>query len=145
MGTGGFNLKVQTPTDDVKANQAAAPVAGDFSDLGSVRSVSLESTAQEIDITTQSSNENREILDERGTKSWNVSVSGVVSSADLFKSLELNVLNNKLRWFRLVQSDNANRTYLAKFKISNISIEGANDSEVTFSMSLMSSGPRTIT
>ena len=73
-------------------------------------------TAQEIDITSGSSNENRELLDGHGTKSHQVTFSGVVQNDATFKALEVNFLNQKLRWFRLIQADNANRKYTSKYK-----------------------------
>lgn len=141
----GFQLQIQTPTDESVASGSSAPATNAFSVIGAIQSNSIEIAASEIDITTQSSNENREILNDRGIKNLNINVTGLATDSSLHKALELNVFSNKLRWFRLVKVDDSSRTYLSRFKISNLSQEGAHDGAVSLSFSLMSSGAVVIT
>lgn len=141
----GFQLQIQTPTDESVASGSSAPVANAFSVIGAIQSNSIEIAASEIEVTTQSSDENREILNDRGIKNLNINVTGLATDSSLHKALELNVFSNKLRWFRLVKVDDSSRTYLARFKISNLSQEGAHDGAVSLSFALMSSGAVVIT
>ena len=45
-----------------------------------------------------------------------VSIGGVGSDAQLFKDIELDHINNRLRWFQAEQQDNSNRKYTFKAK-----------------------------
>ena len=143
-GLSGFRFPIYTPTNATKANQAAVPADGDFTLIGGVQEKGLELSAPEIDITNQSSNENREILGGHGIKSNNVNFSGILQNSDLYKALETNFLNQKLRWFRIIQTDNANRKYTSLYKITALSFNGSHDGAITFSCSLSSSGELTI-
>ena len=143
-GLSGFTFTILTPTDSAKASQSAVPADGDFTVIGGVQEKGFELTAQEIDITSGSSNENRELLDGHGTKSHQVTFSGVVQNDATFKALEVNFLNQKLRWFRLIQADNANRKYTSKYKITSLSNTAPHDGAITFNATLTSSGPLTI-
>lgn len=140
----GFNGKLQTPTDAVIAVQTAAPASNDFATIGGLSNFSAELSATEIDITNQSSNESKEILDGRGVKALSLTFTGQATDAQLAKDIETNVLSQKLRWFRLLQSDNLNRTYTGKFKITNFSLSGSHDGSVEVNFSLMSSGVVTV-
>lgn len=143
-GLSGFKTLLQTPTDETKAAQATAPAAADFSTIGGFQSVDSDGSASEIDVTNQSSGEYREILDGRGVRSLDINCSGVLQNTAIAKALEANQFSQKLRWFRIVQEDDSNRTKTAKFKITSFSKSSAHDGSVNFSMSLMSSGPVTI-
>ena len=138
-GLAGYNYRLQTPTDASISNQDGKPQVSDYEDLGNVTSNSIELTATEIDITSQSSNQNKELLDGFGIKSASISSSGLKSDQQLHNDLEENFGTQRLRWFRLIQRDSG-RVYEGKFKITSLQVEGANDQAVTFSLSLMSSG-----
>ena len=136
----GFTFKCYTPSDAVKAIQDTPPADGDYVVIGGLQEKGLERTASEIEITSDSSGENRELLDGHGVRSGQITLSGFVQDTDLFKSLESTFLAQKLRWFRLIQPDNANRKYTGKFKITSLSNTGSHDNAITFSATLMSSG-----
>ena len=143
-GLSGFTYTVLTPTDSAKASQSAIPDDADFTVIGGSQEKSLELTAQDIDITNQSSDENRELLDGHGTKSHQVTFSGILQDDAVFKALEVNWANQKLRWFRLIQADNSNRKYTSKYKITSFSNSAPHDGATTFNATLTSSGPLTI-
>ena len=143
-GLSGFRFPILTPSDVAKASQDAPPADGDFEVIGGVQEKGLEMTATEIDITNNSSSENREILDGHGVKSHQITFSGILQNADLHKALENNFLNQKLRWFRIIQTDNGNRKYTSKYKITSFSTTGTHDGAITFNATLMSSGALTI-
>ena len=143
-GLSGYRFPIQTPSDSVKAAQDAIPDDADFETIGGVQNKGLEITAAEIDITSDSSGENREILDGHGIRSHNLTVDGIVQNSVLFKALETNALNQKLRWFRVVQTDNAARKYTSKYKITSFQSTGAHDGAIQFTATLTSSGPLTI-
>ena len=141
----GFKLLLQTPLDDAKAKQDAVPIAGDFSSVAGIQAKSVSINAQEIDITSGSTDEWRTLLADRGTRSWDISGNGVMDDGALAKKLESRSIDNSLNWFRVIRSDQANRAYTGKFKISTFNFEGNHDGSVNFDISLMSSGPLTIT
>ena len=140
----GFKTWLQTPTDENLASQEASPLANQFETIGGFQTIDPSYTATEIDATNQSSNENRELLNERGIRSSNISGSGVLQNSAIAKALELNWISQKLRWFQVVQQDNNNRTYKSRFKITNFSHSSAHDGTVNFTIELMSSGPISI-
>ena len=140
----GFKLLLRTPLDDAKSKQAAIPADGDFTDIAGLRAKSLTINSAEIDITSGSSNEWREILPDRGIRSFDISGSGVMDDGALAKKIESRSIDNSITWFRLVQSDSGNRAYTGKFKITSFSFTGNYDGSVDFEMSLMSSGQLTV-
>ena len=140
----GFTYKVYTPSDAVKAVQSTVPGDSDFVVIGGLQEKGLEFTATDIEITNDSSGENRELLDGHGIRSYTVTLNGFVQNSALHKALEVNSMNQKLRWFRMIQPDNANRKYTGKFKISSLTNTGSFDNAITFSATLTSSGPLTI-
>ena len=143
-GLAGQDFIIKTPAAESVANGAAKPQDSAFTALGNVQTLSKEFTATEIEITSQSSNNNRELLEEAGIKQMTLSVEGYVPDSTLFRSLETNMLNQKLRWFQVSRPDNSGRTYTGKFKITSLSDTGGVGDAVTFSLSLMSSGAVTI-
>lgn len=142
----GYRYPIYTPSDDVKAVQAAVPDDADFEKIGGCQEKTFERTATEIEITSDSSGENRELLDGHGIRSAQITFNGFTRDSALHKSLETNWASQKLRWFRLVEQDNANgagRTHTGKFKITSFSNTGTQDGAITFNITLMSSGPIT--
>ena len=137
----GFKLLLQTVSDDAKAKQVAVPNAGDFANVAGLQAKSLAINSQEIDITSGDSDEWREILADRGTRSVDISGNGVADDGALAKKLELRSFDNSITWFRITRSDSANRSYTGKFKITSFNITGNHDGALEFEISLMSSGP----
>ena len=138
---GGFKTWLQTPTDEAIASQDAAPATGDFSTVGGFQNIDFNLTASEIDVTNQSSDENKEILNERGVRAGSISGSGILQDSAIAKAIEANVLSQKLRWLRIVQDDTASdRTYSGRWKITDYSFSAPHDGPVTFSFTLSSSG-----
>ena len=139
----GFQAQFKTPADKAIAIQSGAPSNADFSQVGSVRTVSRNFAAAAIDITTQSSSENRELLDGRGIKTFDVSVGGVADDAQIYKDLLADLLANNLRWFQIDQVD-ASVKYTFKGKIVSLNQDASHDDAVAFTLEVQSSGSVTI-
>ena len=144
MGLSGFTMVLQTPSNAAVAVQEAAPADGDFTTVGGLQSKTMDFAASEIDITADDTNENRTLLDGHGIKSLDFSADGFLKNNQIYKDLEASWASQSLRWFRIIQPDNGNRTYTAKFKITSIQHTGTHDGAVGFSATLMSSGAVTI-
>ena len=143
----GQKFLLQTPSDEAKAVQDAAPSDGDFTTVAGMQTVTGDLTATEIDVTNQSSGENRELLDAHGIRAFTISGTGIMQDSAMQKALETTYANQKLRWFRIKQDDVTTGviTRVAKFKISSFNITGVYDNAITFNMTLMSSGAVTRT
>lgn len=135
----GYSFVVQSPLTEAIANGLAnTPQDSDFLDLGSSRSDSADFSATTIDVTTKNSNQNQELLTERGIKSVSISMEGVLEDIDIAKNLEVNWGNQKLRWFRLKREDGV--TWTGKFKIESYNFSGDHGGSQDFTMTLASSG-----
>lgn len=135
----GAKVTVQTPLVQAVANGSAMPQDSDFEDIGASRGDNFEINSTVIDVTTKGSNEDMEILDERGIKSRNLTLEGLLEDSDIAKALEQNAENNKLRWFRITREGDG-VTYTARFKIANYSFNSNYDEAVPFNLTLNSSG-----
>lgn len=138
----GIKFRMKTPFDDAVANGQAVPTVDQFQHIGGFQSNTFETNVTVID-TTNKDSENSQILDERGIVSRASSGEGLVENSEIFKKLEINAENRKLRWFLFERDDG--RTFVAKFKISNLTRTGSYDDAVKFSASFQSSGPISIT
>ena len=132
-------MLLQAVLDDAKASQDATPADGDFSTVGGIQTKAINFNGQEVDVTSGSSNEWRELLDGRGVRSFDISGSGIADDSDLLKKIEQRSSDNKITWWRINRSDQ-DRKYTGKFKAS-FNNNGAHDGAVNFELSLMSSGP----
>lgn len=138
----GIKFRIKTPFDDTIANGSVQPTEDQFQHIGGFQTNSFEVSSTVIDVTNKDS-ENTEILDERGIVSRVSTGEGFVEDSAIFKKLEINAQNNKLRWFLFERDDG--RTFVARFKISNFSENGSYDDAYKFSANFQSSGPIFIT
>lgn len=134
----GFKFILKTPLTDALAFQTDRPNNSDFAQFGAIQSNTFEIAASAIETTNKSSAENREILDNYGMSTLDLSGTGFTDNSIIVKNLEQNVISQKIRWFLLEREDG--RRFISKCKITNISAEGAHDGAVSFSIALMSSG-----
>lgn len=140
----GAKVRLQTPLTQAVANGVAEPQDSDFQDIGAARSEGLETNITVIDTTTKGSNENMEILDERGIKSNTITLEGLLEDSDIAKALEQNVDNKKLRWFRISREGDG-VTYTGKFKLVSYNFNADYSEAVPFTLNLNSSGEVTRT
>lgn len=134
----GFRFILKTPLTDALAFQTDRPNNSDFAQFGAIQSNTFEIASSVIETTNKSSAENREILDNHGMATLDLSGSGFTDDSIIVKNLEQNVISQKIRWFLLEREDG--RRFVTKCKIANVTAEGAHDGAVSFSISLMSSG-----
>ena len=134
----GFKFLLSTPTGADVPFQSARPAENLFTTIGGFQSNGLNISAEGIDITNKSSGEWRELLKNRGKVSLDISGAGIMDDTDLKKELELNVINEKLRWFKLTREDN--RSFYALCKIVSLNFQGQHDQAMTFDFALQSSG-----
>ena len=134
----GFLYKLKTPNVVSVAEQTTLPNLTAFNDIGGFQSNTMSGSASEIDVTTKSSGENKELLNKRGIVSLEFSGEGVAQDTDTHKSLAISFLSQKLRWFLVEREDG--RKFISRFKITSYSVSATHDGPQTFSISLMSSG-----
>ena len=140
----GFQALVQSPADKAIAVQANAPSNSDFSQVGGLRSNNKTFNNTPIDITTQSSNELRELLDGHGIRSLDVSIEGVANDSQIFKDILQDQVAGRLRWFQLFQEDSGVRITF-KAKIVSYAENAPYDDAVGLTLEVQSSGAITIT
>lgn len=112
--------------------------------VGGLRTKSMTLNNEPIDVTNHGSNQFREILASAGIRSLSMSGSGVYTgdSATL-QAIEAAALAGTLVSFQMVD-DNNSRTYEADFKVVSFEWSGEYNTEMTYSISLESSGTITV-
>lgn len=107
------------------------------------REHSLVQNNEQVDITNKSSNAFRTFLEGAGTKSIEVTVSGVMTNDAGFETLQGYARNNSINAMALQYADGD--TIEGSFAVSNFTVGGVHNGEQTFSMTLQSSGAWTFT
>lgn len=113
--------------------------------------LSVSQSKEAIDVTSKDSNNNRELLSGGGTKSMNVSFSGIYDhSTAIIKTIEgyfdAGTLNDFYLEYPLETSTNTTyKTQASTFFISSYENTGVVNGAMTFSMTLESSGAVTTT
>lgn len=140
---------VDADTIQVSVNAAGAAIIPDaaltslasdgFSAIGGIRSKSFSVTAEEIDITSEDSDEWKTLLDKAGIRSVAISGSGVYSSADNVKSLRTSFLANELVCLAFVEVK-AEFVWSCCMKVTALEISGDYNAESSLSISGSSSG-----
>lgn len=133
----GRSFLLKTPLDSTIANGQARPSSSVFETVGGFQSNNFDLSASLIDITTKLS-ENRTILNERGIVMISTSGEGFVDDTNVQRNLEVNALNQKLRWFSLERDDG--RVFTARFKLTALNFSGSYDDALAFNSTLESSG-----
>jgi TP901-1 family phage major tail protein len=110
-----------------------------FASIGGIRSKSFSLSSEEIDITSEDSDEWKTILDKAGIRSVAVSGSGVYSNAENVKSLRNSFLNNEMVCMVLLEAKDQ-LVWSGCFKIASIEISGDYNAESSLSISASSSG-----
>ena len=138
MSQAGIQYLLKTPTDQAKAVQAAKPDKADFTTIGGLRSNSDGFAVNLIDITSKSSNNNRELLESSGTISLDISGSGVLQPSALTNQIRQALERKTARWFLIEEPSGDVKTFKGLFESFNVT--GAHDGAVEFDFSLKSTG-----
>lgn len=96
-----------------------------------------------VDVTNKDSNMFREILSAAGTKSMSITAEGVMSDSTTIDAMMTSAHNGSNSAFGISWGD-LDR-WDASFKVTNLSAQGGNDAEQTYSLALESSGSITLT
>lgn len=115
----------------------------DYTTIGGLRTKSLSFNGESIDITNDDSSGWMQILDGQGINSVEVSGSGVFTDEQGFHRIWEAWENKTLTYCKLTIP--SFRTIEAKFKVTSISAAGEYNGEVTYDLTLQSSGVPFIT
>lgn len=138
MSQAGIKYLLKTPTDEVKAFQSAPPAKADFTAIGGIQSNSESFNVNLIDITSKSSNNNRELLERSGVLSLDMDGSGVLMTDVLTNSIRQTFDQRKQRWFLIEEPSGAVK--IAKVMFESFNVTASFDNAVEFDFSLRSSG-----
>lgn len=116
---------------------------GAFTTMGGLRSNSLTINNEAIDATNKGSNQWREVLDGAGIRSMSMSGSGIFTNSATLSQARADAINGTLRKFKMIDSDSGD-TFTGLFKITSMERGGEHNGEMTWSMSLESSGEVTV-
>jgi TP901-1 family phage major tail protein len=117
--------------------------SGTYTLLGGLRSTGFTRNAEEIDVTNQGSNQERELLDGAGIKTREISGSGVFTNSTTLTYVEDRHESQALTRFRVADVDSG-RQYTSLFKITSVERTGDYNNEQGYSISLSSSGALTV-
>ena len=113
-------------------------ISGTKETIGGFRSNGFTINGETIDVTNKGSNGRRELLDGGGIKSMSVSGSGIFTDDGYISDVQTAVLDGTLQDCDLVVPGFG--TYSAQFAITSLEMSGEHNGEVTYSISLESSG-----
>lgn len=124
---------------------AETAVAGVYEVVGGMQTDSLTWNNEPVDITNKDSLSFRTFLEGAGTKSLDLSGSGVFSDdAGMELVRDAAEADDQLKFQLVVPATTNAKSYTALFQISSFSMSGDHNTAVTFELSLASSGVVTI-
>lgn len=112
--------------------------------MGGLRSKSISISAEEIDITNHDSSQWKELLDEAGIRSVEMSGEGVFEDGFMFHKARVKLMTNKLANYQIVVNTDGDY-FSGAFKITSGELSGDYNAEQSYSLSFMSSGEVTYT
>lgn len=115
-----------------------------FTTIGGLRSTQLSFSAEGIDITNQGSAQWKTLLDGAGIRSMSVSGSGVFTDSATEAQFRTDALAQTIRNFKILNYETGDY-FLGAFKITGFENSGEYNNELTWSVSLESSGAVTFT
>lgn len=122
----------------IGADASAAASADTYTTVGGLRSTSISMNQETIDVTTKDSSNARELLADGGVESVSVSGSGVFTDAASEATLRTAFGGANIPNFEVIIPDFG--TYQGKFQITALEYAGEYNGEVTYSVTLESSG-----
>jgi TP901-1 family phage major tail protein len=114
-----------------------------FTTVGGLRSSSFSFSADAIDVSNHGSNQWKQMLDEAGMKSVEISGSGVYTSATNYRLIETNAFANLLTCLAFLDTVSG-RIYAGCFKITSIEASAEYDGEASYTLSASSADEVTI-
>ena len=122
----------------IGASAAAAAASDTYTTVGGLRSTSISLNQETIDVTTKDSANARELLADAGVESVSISGSGVFTDATSEQTLQGAFGGANIPNFEIVLPDLG--TYQGKFQITTLEYGGEYNGEMTYSITLESSG-----
>lgn len=122
----------------IGASAAAAAASDTYTTVGGLRSTSISLNQETIDVTTKDSANARELLADAGVESVSISGSGVFTDATSEQTLQSVFGGANIPNFEIVLPDLG--TYQGKFQITTLEYAGEYNGEMTYSITLESSG-----
>lgn len=122
----------------IGADNTAAASADTYTTVGGLRSTSISHSEEAVDVTTKDSSGYRELLANGGVQSVSVSGSGVFTDAASETTLETAFGSSAHNNFEVIVPDFG--TYQGKFMVASLEYAGEYNGEVTYSVTLESSG-----
>ena len=122
----------------IGASAAAAAASDTYTTIGGLRSTSISLNQETIDVTTKDSANARELLADAGVESVSISGSGVFTDVASEQTLQGAFGGANIPNFEIIIPDLG--TYQGKFQITTLEYAGEYNGEVTYSITLESSG-----
>lgn len=122
----------------IGADNTAAASADTYTTIGGLRSTSITMNEETVDVTTKDSSGIRELLANGGVQSCSISGSGVFTDAASETTLESAFAASNHHNFQIIVPDFG--TYTGEFQVASLEYSGEYNGEVTYSVTLESSG-----
>ena len=122
----------------IGADSSAAAASDTYTTVGGLRSTSITLNQESVDITHKDSSNARELLADAGVESVSISGSGVFTDAASDGTLRTAFGGSDIPNFEVIIPDLG--TYQGKFHIASLEYGGEYNGEVTYSVTLESSG-----
>lgn len=122
----------------IGADASVAANLDTYTTVGGLRSTSISLNQETVDITTKDSSNARELLADAGVESVSVSGSGVFTDATSEQTMQGAFGGDNIPNFEIVIPDLG--TYQGKFQITTLEYAGEYNGEMTYSVTLESSG-----
>lgn len=122
----------------IGADASAAASADTYTTVGGLRSTSISLNQETVDVTTMDSSNARELLADAGVETVSISGSGVFTDAASESTLRTAFGGSNIPNFEIIIPDFG--TYQGKFQIASLEYSGEYNGEVTYSVTLESSG-----
>lgn len=127
----------------IGASATTAPAQDTYTTVGGLRSTSIAHNEEAVDVTTKDSSGIRELLANGGVQTVSISGSGVFTDAASETTLKGAFGASDFHNFQVVIPDFG--TYEGQFMLASLEYAGEYNGEVTYSVTLESSGSVTFT
>jgi len=127
----------------IGADETAAPASDTYTTVGGLRSTSITHNEEAVDVTTKDSSGVRSLLANGGVQTVSISGSGVFTDAASEATLRTAFGASNFHNFQVVVPDFG--TYEGEFMVASLEYAGEYNGEVTYSVTLESSGSVTFT
>ena len=118
-------------------------ISGTMTTIGGLRSTSMTLNDEAVDITNKDSGSQRELLPAGGILSMSISGSGVFTDSTAEQTLRSAYGNSTFKSYNVIVPDLG--TYAGTFMIASLEYGGEYNGEVTYTVTLESSGAVTFT